>query len=1212
MAYRYQQSPRDEHQAPTYTNPLSPQRNPNRLSGGMASASSMRGGLTRRFTTNELPTTALSPIGQQRKQAAGDYSVSAETFLSPPSSRSYLEELEYWLRKRNAVQRELEKMEKMEKKDMAVRRDSLIEEIETVSAKRDELAARMVEYTKKNRRGKSLGGTSRGGGLAVVCEELGSKGEDVGRVGNKQTVNITDYLHWLMRGYQPAGMMKAAPSEDRVRRYEMLLREQRQIQAELEQVDPETRREVEQGLLHEEAIAAMMASSEPASPPDYASAFPSAFSKPNRFSSASLTSVPGVSNRPSRSNTQLTSPSAGFARPYTSGGIHLPSQSVPGSRRQSDDEEEDDTFIYGFENGVHRAAANPNRNSMPVTGYSRKRNTTDFSSLGQVNIENFHYDDEDDFHRISHSNTTSPPTTKKTFLHLQQTADGFPKLIRRGDNVEQQASALDLALARGVEPQQQLADRATASRHRISLPPSALSSNFGIAPLNGILANADSKSSAANRRSMEVKFSTETKRPSLMASPPHGLANGIMQKPSTSYSTNDIPTLKSINGAVSSGPPTAITSPAHHSVVQADLTSPENTISRVTSIASSHNSNINRQSQDFAFATYNQQDNSNNDLTSALNNSGLQANAAPFGPINTHDSPMQNGQNGMSPYAQAPYFGAAGYNMQMLNNGFGNMNVGGFAGQPQWPGQMNMYGQQNGYGGYQQQQQQYGQGQGQGGHASAGAGRYPDNQRALTQQRRQAQEDAQARFSQITVEQLTGEIYSLCKDQHGCRFLQRKLDEDADNSVQLIFNEVKEHIIELMTDPFGNYLCQKLLECANDEQRTALITNASPAMTKIALNQHGTRALQKMIEYISTPEQTDVIIEALRFDVVQLIQDLNGNHVIQKCLNHLSPENAQFIFDAVGVHCVTVGTHRHGCCVLQRCIDHATGLQKGGLVDQVIKNAFSLVQDPFGNYVVQYILDLGEPSFTDPLCRSFYGQIAYLSKQKFSSNVIEKCIRCATHETKRVLINEIAVPQELDKLLRDSFANYVVQTAMDFADEAAKSMLIENIRPILPAIRHTPYGRRIQTKIGEYDARTSSAPPSGLPSGVATPADTLSPPTIHRTMNGGMNSGMNGNMNGTPPYASQNSQTVPSGGRGNRNGWAGPPPQWGGLNGNVAAFNTNGFAPNAYGGYDTPNGDISSPTPQRHGQHNGMFAGEPNAFTSPTFAGREPMAFNRF
>ena len=61
-------------------------------------------------------------------------------------------------------------------------------------------------------------------------------------------------------------------------------------------------------------------------------------------------------------------------------------------------------------------------------------------------------------------------------------------------------------------------------------------------------------------------------------------------------------------------------------------------------------------------------------------------------------------------------------------------------------------------------------------------------------------------------------------------------------------------------DPFGNYLCQKLLEYSNDDQRTVLINNAAPKMVQIALNQHGTRALQKMIEYISAPEQVCVAV----------------------------------------------------------------------------------------------------------------------------------------------------------------------------------------------------------------------------------------------------------------------------------------------------------------------------------------------------------------
>jgi hypothetical protein len=369
----------------------------------------------------------------------------------------------------------------------------------------------------------------------------------------------------------------------------------------------------------------------------------------------------------------------------------------------------------------------------------------------------------------------------------------------------------------------------------------------------------------------------------------------------------------------------------------------------------------------------------------------------------------------------------------------------------------------------------------------------------------------------MTLEQLGGEIYALCKDQHGCRYLQKKLEDRNPDEVHMIWLETNQHVIELMTDPFGNYLCQKLLEYCNDEERTVLIENASHELVRIALNQHGTRALQKMIEFINTETQISIIIRALQNRVVELIQDLNGNHVIQKCLNRLTAQQSQFIFDAVGRHCIDVGTHRHGCCVLQRCIDHASGEQKAWLIRQISNNAYVLVQDPFGNYVVQYILDLNEPIFTEPLVAMFQGRVGQLSKQKFSSNVIEKCLRCAQEPSKDMLIEEMLQPAELDRLLRDSFANYVIQTALDYANPAMKTRLIEAIRPHLPAIRTTPYGRRIQAKIQGNEGR------SGPSSGQATPAEMVEPtqsPARHQR--GLSNASVAGNTFVSPPGAYSN------------------------------------------------------------------------------------------
>lgn len=185
---------------------------------------------------------------------------------------------------------------------------------------------------------------------------------------------------------------------------------------------------------------------------------------------------------------------------------------------------------------------------------------------------------------------------------------------------------------------------------------------------------------------------------------------------------------------------------------------------------------------------------------------------------------------------------------------------------------------------------------------------------------------------------------------------------------------------------------------------------------------------------------------------------------------------------------MSVGTHRHGCCVLQRCIDHATGHQKAKLIGQITNSAFHLVQDPFGNYVLQYIVDLQESCFTDPLCYIFKGHIPQLSKQKFSSNVIEKCLRGAQVTVTQVMIEEMLNANELEKMLRDSYANYVVQTALDFADPETKGRLVEAIRPILPAVRQTPHGRRIQSKIMSQDSHSQSQG-QGRFSGSGTPTD---------------------------------------------------------------------------------------------------------------------------
>lgn len=62
-----------------------------------------------------------------------------------------------------------------------------------------------------------------------------------------------------------------------------------------------------------------------------------------------------------------------------------------------------------------------------------------------------------------------------------------------------------------------------------------------------------------------------------------------------------------------------------------------------------------------------------------------------------------------------------------------------------------------------------------------------------------ASEVPQNFLDNVTIETLRGELYGLCKDQHGCRFLQKRLENHSAEDIRLIFEETNEHIIELMT-----------------------------------------------------------------------------------------------------------------------------------------------------------------------------------------------------------------------------------------------------------------------------------------------------------------------------------------------------------------------------------------------------------------------------
>lgn len=318
-----------------------------------------------------------------------------------------------------------------------------------------------------------------------------------------------------------------------------------------------------------------------------------------------------------------------------------------------------------------------------------------------------------------------------------------------------------------------------------------------------------------------------------------------------------------------------------------------------------------------------------------------------------------------------------------------------------------------------------------------------------------------ASLAKTPLEDLRGDILRLAKDQQGCRFLQKRLDKNIVSSgltrqtnFDIIFSEVHDLLYELIIDPFGNYLIQKLTDYCNESNLNMCLEALSANLFLLSINQHGTRALQKIIDKMNNDYQLGLLVDGLKPYIIDLIKDLNGNHVIQKVLNKYSSENCQFIYDAIMNDLLVVATHKHGCCVLQRCLNHVNPQQHASFAKVILNypNFYRLVNDQYGNYVLQYLISADsigvDVKISENLLRFGLNEACSL---KFSSNVVEKLLKsCYNNEQKLTAFLNLKfeimahlLSSNINKLINDPYGNYVVQTLLDTAVHPNGAYLVE-------------------------------------------------------------------------------------------------------------------------------------------------------------------------
>jgi hypothetical protein len=121
--------------------------------------------------------------------------------------------------------------------------------------------------------------------------------------------------------------------------------------------------------------------------------------------------------------------------------------------------------------------------------------------------------------------------------------------------------------------------------------------------------------------------------------------------------------------------------------------------------------------------------------------------------------------------------------------------------------------------------------------------------------------------------------------------------------------------------------------------------------------------------------------------------------------------------------------------------------------------------DPFGNYVVQCVLEHSErPLAAKYVSERFPGKFLKLACNKFASNVMEKILQTAPATLRKLILDELVFnPANLQQLAQDGFGNFVLQAIIETTPTPVEfKRLSERIRSV---IHGSPYGHKIESKL---------------------------------------------------------------------------------------------------------------------------------------------------
>ena len=268
------------------------------------------------------------------------------------------------------------------------------------------------------------------------------------------------------------------------------------------------------------------------------------------------------------------------------------------------------------------------------------------------------------------------------------------------------------------------------------------------------------------------------------------------------------------------------------------------------------------------------------------------------------------------------------------------------------------------------------------------------------------------------------------------KILYKNKNKNIDILLQLLN---KEGLTKLMKNKFGNYFIQGLINNANYEHIKFILFLISSNFVDISENISGTYVIQKLLEKINNVELRLLVLKSIENRELEMAFNSNGTYVFQKIIDRIPDIERTNLNEIIINNIIFLSVNPDCVFIVEKFIETITIKENKIRIQNIIfMNCLQLANNPYGNYLIQFILKVWKNEGIGDIQNIIIENANYLVQQRYSSNVIEKCIEIFGTEKRKRLINSMCLKGDILELIKNQYGHYVLNKTIIYIEDDVK------------------------------------------------------------------------------------------------------------------------------------------------------------------------------